>query len=92
VLLLAETITGSLLCPSSFFSILLTVSFAAIGFEMNFDLMLLFDRRSPRWKIDFHECVFRLFQLLIFVFNFFACEKRERKMGKNWKLKKELKA
>lgn len=69
VLLLAETMTGSLLCPSSFFSILLTVSLAAIGFEINLDFMPL-DRRSPRWKIDFQECVFRLFQLLI---NFVIC-------------------
>lgn len=42
----AETITGN----SRFVSLIsffVDVSLAAIGFEMNFDLMLLLERRSP---------------------------------------------
>jgi hypothetical protein len=60
----ADFITGSTFIVS-LISLLVELSLAAMGFEMNFDLMLLDERRSPRWKIDFHECVFRLFQLLL---------------------------
>lgn len=50
----ADLITGSTLMDS-LISFLSTFSLA-IGFDMNFDFMLLLvDLLSPRWKIDFHE-------------------------------------
>jgi heme/copper-type cytochrome/quinol oxidase subunit 4 len=55
LLLAAETMIGSSFLVS-FSSLFVMFSLAAIGLEIYLvALMLLLDRRSPRWKIDFQE-------------------------------------